>query len=68
MSKQPESSTVRPVSEVPAAVMAAAGVILQDTFRLLQVGPTVQAVPTVPAVEFSCCSRLHAIVAYVMQP
>ena len=39
--------------------MAAMGVVLQDTFRLLQVGPTVQAVPTVPIVAFAWCSRLH---------
>ena len=59
-SKQPESRISRPVSEMPAAVMAAVGVIMQDTFKLLQVGPRVPAVPTVPAVEPSCCSRLKA--------
>ncbi len=58
-SKQPYPSTFSPDSEVPAFVIAATGLILQDTFRLLQVGPNVQAVPTAPAVELSCCNRLH---------
>ncbi len=62
-SKQPDSSTLSPDSEVPASVIAAAGVILQDTFRLLQVGPKVQAVPTAPAEELSCCNRLQAGIA-----
>ena len=57
-SKQPDPSTLSPDREVPAFVIAAAGVILQDTFRLLQVGPSVQAVPTAPTEELSCCNRL----------
>ena len=59
-SKQPDSSTFSPDSEVPAFVIAAAGVILQETLRLLQVGPNVQAVPTAPTDELSCCNRLQA--------
>ena len=59
---EPPDTGVRPAREVPAAVMAAAGVSLQETLRLLQVGPTVQAVPTVPADSelFCCCNRLKA--------
>ena len=62
-SRQPDSSTFSPDSEVPASVIAAAGVILQDTLRLLQVGPSVQAVPTAPTEELSCCNRLQEGIA-----
>ena len=58
-SKQPVARTCSPVRDMPAFVIAVTGSILQETFRLLQVGPTAHAVPTVPMVALACCNRLH---------